>query len=346
MMNVFKIRRTKMLDDAVKDHKPQTSFTVMLIFYLVYVIGNFLSKVILIIPSGIWMISYDGFTGMIARYTASVISGKGDDTEYNQFMQEMAANTPSWVLLMSYVSFIGLIIAAVFYCKKFEKRPLCSLGIRKKSLFKEYGIGALIGACMISLTVLIALISGSVSLNFNPEGFKPMIILFIIGFIIQGLAEGTLFHGYFMMSIARDNKIAVAIGTSAVLFSLLSGGGEATTLSIINSVLFGIFLGVYVFKRGDIWGACAIHTLWNFFGGCIYGSVMDGINKLPTLFVMINNEKMHLANGGSVGIEGGVASTIILLFAVSLVFLLRTKKGEESLSDATDFEQTIHGSQN
>ena len=337
-MSFFKIRRTKMLDDAVLNHKPQSAFTVILVFYLVFIIANFISEVILSIPTAIWMFSYEGFSEMLSGYTASIMAGGGDNSEYIKFMEMMTASTPSWLLLISYVSFIGVIATVIFYCKRFEKRPISSLGLRKKSMLTEYGIGALIGAVTSSLAVLIALLSGSISLKVAQDGFNFMILLFLLGFIIQGIGEELIFRGYLMISIARDYRIAVAITISTVVFALLGGGGEISALYVINSALFGIFLGVYVFKRGSLWGACAIHTMWNFIGGCIFGTTIDGVNKLPSVFTMEIKNNMTLANGGVSGIEGSISATIVLLLAVSLVFLLKTKKGEESLSDATEFE--------
>ena len=46
-MNFFKLRRTKMLDDAVLDHKPQSILTLLLIFYVVFFVGEVISKIIL-----------------------------------------------------------------------------------------------------------------------------------------------------------------------------------------------------------------------------------------------------------------------------------------------------------
>lgn len=339
-MNFFRLRRTKMLDDAVLDHKPQNLLIVFLVFYLVYFIGNLLSAAITSIPTIVWVLNYEGLFDAIKQYTDATIAGDAEAiVSLESFVYDMLLNMPSWLIAVSLFASLSFIVASIFYCKKFEKRPLSSLGIRKKDVLKEYGIGSLIGAVMLGLSFLIAFLFGGVSISLNPDGVSPMITLFFIAFVIQGAGEEILFRGYFMMSIARDYKTGIAIATSSVMFSLIhSGNSGYGILPFINILLFGIFIGVYVFKRGDIWGACAIHTLWNFAQGCIIGSSVSGINQIPSVFIMKAKENMDLANGGQFGLEASVATTIVLLTAVSLVFLLKTKKGEESLSDAVFFE--------
>ncbi len=337
-MNFFKLRRTKMLDDAVLDHKPQSILTLLLIFYVVFFIGEVISKIILTIPSTIWMLTYDGFIETVREYTDSVMAGNKDDTAVIEFINEMVLNMPPWLSVATLVSFVGIGAAAIFYCKKFEKRPLSSMGIRKKGAITESLLGLLIGGTLISLTVLIAFLTGSVSIKPNGS-FDFMIIVFFIGFLIHSFCETTFFFGYFTTSIARDYKLSFAITVGAVMFSLLhSSTEEINYLLLCNTMLFGVLLGIYVFKRGDIWGAFGILGMWNFVGGCIFGGKINGLDKAPSLFALEIDTTKTLANGGSVGIEGGLCTTIALLIAFALIFLLKTKKGEESLSDATDFE--------
>ncbi len=327
-----------MLDDAVLDHKPQSVLTVFLIFYLVYFIGQVISKVIVSIPTTIWMLTYDGFTESLKEYTDAVMAGSNDDTKFVAFLNEMIANMPSWLTLVSLISFAGLLAAAIFYCIRFEKRPLRSLGIRKKNAILESLLGFIIGGVLIGLTVLVAILTGSVSVKAG-SGFDYMIILFFIGFLIHAFSETVFFFGYFTTSIARDYKLSFAITVGAVMFSLLHGMGEEINyILLLNTIIFGVLLGIYVFKRGDIWGAFGIFTMWNFGGGCIFGAQMNGLTRLPTLFNLELDSGKTLANGAEAGLEGGLCTTVVLLLALSLVFLLKTKKGEESLSDATEFE--------
>lgn len=337
-MNFFKLRKTKMLDDAVLNHKPQSILTVFLIFYLVFFIGEIISKVIVLIPTTIWMFTYDGFMGALKEYTEAVMAGNNDDTKFVAFINEMAVNIPSWLTIVSLISFAGLVGASIFYCIKFEKRPIRSMGIRKKDAIKESLLGLLIGGALIGLTVLIASLTCSVSIKAG-NGFDFMVIIFFVAFLIHAFSEVVFFFGYFTTSIARDYKLSFAITVGSVMFSLIHGLGEEVNLILLlNTALFGAILGIYVFKRGDIWGAFGIFAMWNFGSGCIFGAPMVGFDKLPTVFTLEIDTGKSLANGAEAGLEGGFCTTVVLLIAFALLFLLKTKKGEESLSDEAELE--------
>ena len=334
-MNFFKLSRTKMLDEAVKDHKPQNILTTLLIFYVVYFIGQVISKIILFIPTTIWTLTYDGFIDAMTEYRKNIMAGNKENTEFMTFINEMSLNIPSWLIAVSVISFVGFLIVGIYYCLKYEKRNLASLGIRKKHSLKESLLGIFIGAIMISLTVLIGILSGAVSIKLQ-SNFDYIILLFLVGFIVQSFSEVVFFFGYLTMSVARDYKISIAISMGVVMFSLLNSNSEDVNyVLLLNTFLFGAILGIYVFKRGDIWGAFGILASWNFIGGNVFG-VQNNI-KIPSLFVMEQNAEMHLANGANSGIEGGLCTTVVLLIAFGLVFFLKTKKGEESLSDVENF---------
>lgn len=340
-MDVFKINRTKMLDEATLGHKRQGIMTLLLSFYIVYFIAQVISRVILMIPTTVWMLTYDGFLEAVNQYRDSILAGKEDMTLLTSMVNEMAENTPVWLLIVSLVSFVSLVACAIFYCKRYEKRSVASMGIRKKQCVKEVFLGMLAGLVLIGLTVLFAVLSGSVSIK-RESNFDLMIIIFFFAFLIYAFSEVLFFFGYFMTSIARDYKISIAIAFGAILFSLLHiSGEEISYILLLNTFLFGTILGIYVFKRGDIWGACGILAMWNFVGGCVFGTQSSTLSKIPSIFILEQNENMTLANGGVNGIEGGICTTVILLIAFGLIFLLKTKKGEESLSDATVFENSI-----
>lgn len=338
-MDVFKINRTKMLDEATLGHKRQNIMGLLLSFYIVYFIAQVLSKVILMIPTTVWMLTYDGFMDAVNEYRDSVLAGVNDNTPLMNFVNEMSKDTPSWLLAVSIISFIALLVCAIFYCKRFEKRSVSSMGIRKRQCVKESFLGMGIGIVLIGLTMLFGILSGAVSVKVQPN-FDFMIILFFFAFLIHAFSETVFFFGYFMTSVARDYKISIAIIYGAIMFSLVHGSSEEINyILLLNTLLFGAILGIYVFKRGDIWGAFGILAMWNFIGGCVFGTQSNTLSKIPSIFILEQNENMSLANGGAVGIEGGICTTVILLIALALIFLLKTRKGEESTIDTESSEK-------
>jgi membrane protease YdiL (CAAX protease family) len=84
-------------------------------------------------------------------------------------------------------------------------------------------------------------------------------------------------------------------------------------------------MAVYLLKRGNIWGAGAIHSMWNFTQGNIFGIQVSGIDKLPSIFAFDASQSGELINGGAFGLEGGLAVTIVLALAIIIALLLKSK---------------------
>ena len=162
-----------------------------------------------------------------------------------------------------------------------------------------------------------------------------MLILYLFGFLIQGAAEEILLRGYFMISLTATAKPLTAAVTSSLLFSLLHVGNAGTSfLSILNVFLFGLLLGFLVFRTGSLWLAAGLHGAWNFAEGCLFGLPVSGISPGHSILASVPDATRTLTNGGAFGPEGGAVTTLVLLLALGIFFLLPTKRW-----DASDGEQ-------
>ncbi len=322
------VERTRMVDEASYGHVPTPLTSSLLRFVLVYLIASLASGLVSSFPLGIYLYTKTDFMQVVSDAANGAISAEA----YVEKIEGILANLPPVFTLINLFCTVTSIIAAIVYCRYIEKRSIASMGLRKGSAFAEYMAGAGIGVIMYALTFLIAYISGSVSIKINPQGFMPIILLFLVGYVIQGASEELLVRGYLMVTVARDYKPWVAIIFSSTMFSLLHAFNVGVSiLALINIFLFGILMGVYVFKRGNIWGACAIHSFWNFAQGNIFGSYVSGNSTTPSIFLMEYDPSRQLANGGAFGLEGGAAATIVLVIALGACLLMKTKKSELSI---------------
>lgn len=321
----IRLNRTKMLDEAAINHRPSHFMHTLLIFLLVYFIANIAISMITAIPTAIYLLTVDSFWELVRGALNDTIT----EEAFNEAMTQITANVPWWVTLISLMASGGVLIgASIIYCKFIEKRPIKTLGLRKTNYGLEYGVGALIGVGMYALTFLIAFACGSVKIV-GGASFTFPIILFLIGFVIQGAGEEIFVRGYLMTTVARDYKIGLALAFSSAVFALMHGANAGVgALALINIFLFGVFEGIYILKRGDIIGACAIHTMWNFAQGCIFGSSVSGISAMPSIFNTEFDLERTPANGGVFGLEGGFAATIVLLIAIGAILLLKPKQSE------------------
>ena len=115
----------------------------------------------------------------------------------------------------------------------------------------------------------------------TPEGFREslkkatteMLVLFLLGYLIQGMAEELLYRSYLMVTIARRYSMTVAVLISAVIGALpYAAGAVEAPLAFLNGMLFGIFAALYLIRRGNIWGIGAFHAAWSFVRDIVFGT--------------------------------------------------------------------------
>ncbi len=323
-----RFNRTKMLDEAAINHRPTHFLHSLLFFMIVYFVADTARQSIMLLPTMIYLFSTSEFKSLLGQASSGEMDMEALMESYSSVLSGIASNIPWWLVLISLISTVALAICAILYCKIFEKRKLPTLGLRKSNIALEYGVGAIIGLAMYSLAFLIAFLTGSVKFE-GGASFSFPIILFFLAFIIQGASEEIFIRGYLMTSVARDYKVFLAVFFSSAVFSLIHiSNAGVTVLALINIFLFGVFEGIYVLKRGDLWGACAIHSMWNFAQGNIFGSSVSGMGQMPSIFRVVSNPNMTAANGGAFGIEGGFACTIVVLVAIGIILLIPPKKSE------------------
>lgn len=330
LRRLFSLKRTKMVDEAAYNHIPTPMGRSILHFVVVAIIASLLVGILQSIPIFIYLMTDKGILKSITVY----LYGDGTMEDYANAVELAIFNMPPWVQVASLFISSAYVLVAIFYCKKYEKRGISSMGIRKNGFLPEFLIGYLIGAGMLTVSLLFAYATRGVDILWSSISFEPIIILFFLAFIFQAFGEEMLFRGYFMTSVARDYRPAVAVAVSSVAFSLMHlGNSGAGILSILNTFLMGFFLGAYVFKRGSIVGATAIHAAWNFVQGNIFGVSVSGMNVMPSVIKVTPINNLALLSGGTYGIEGGLCATVIIIIATVLLLLTKTKNTEIS-----DFE--------
>ena len=190
-----------MLDEAVLGHKRQGILKVSLIFVLVFFIGNMLSSVIQSVPLTIYsfsaIFSSEEYHTLIGQLESGSISLEEYTELATSLITSIMTSLPFWVTLITLFSTALIIVTSIVYCVKFEKRPITSMGVRKKDIAKEYLIGMGIGTGMFALSYLFAYLCGAVTISVNSY-ISPFIILFFLGFVIQGASEEFLVRGYYI----------------------------------------------------------------------------------------------------------------------------------------------------
>ena len=236
-------------------------------------------------------------------------------------------NGDAGILVQLFITFVPIVILTL-YVKFAEKRSLRSMGFVKEHAVTDYLLGMLIAFAMFSACIGICTVSGAMKFGgYTLNGEYLMIVLLFLGFMVQGASEETVCRGFMMTSFgSKGGAFAGMLFNSLVFGSLHLLNNGVTLLSMLNLILFGVFMSVLVLKLNSIWMACAIHTVWNFVQGNFYGVLVSGGSFGTSVFKFTSVEGKELINGGAFGMEGGLATTAILTVSIVIVLLLRPRE--------------------
>lgn len=298
--------------------KPKLIFQILL-FIAVFAVGNAIASVILTVPT---LIAFFSDQELLAALT----SGDVGSSITASIDAAMAIMEKPWLMLISLFATAATTFICFIYCRKIERRSFSSMGFRKQGWFLRYIKGYVIGTVMLLLCALILYLMGDLDFAFAEKIPVLYLLAFFIGFVIQGMSEEVLVRGYFMVSLNNRCHTAIAVGISSVAFSVLHLANPGISIiALLNLILFGVFMAVYILRTDDLWGACAIHSAWNFAQGNLVGIRVSGTAQLPTVAEMNPIGEQSIFHGGDFGLEGGLIVTVVTLAAIALTLLLPQK---------------------
>lgn len=324
-----------MMKEARETSKGHNWAIELLIFLCVVIVASIPIGLVTGIGTSIYLISNPEFTEVMRN-------SAGNIPKYTETVNNLMQNIPEWItVLMLFCEAIMIGIAFV-YCRKIENRKLSTLGFRKDTFISKYLIGLLLGFGFFSIAVLICSLTGSIKITgFSPECSIGLVVAYFIGYMIQGMAEEVVCRGYLLVSISRKYSIPVAVMLSSFAFALLHiSNTGVTALAIINLTLFGILAALIMIKEGNIWMVAGLHTMWNFTQGNIFGIEVSGLSQQNSIFNSDMVQSKTLINGGSFGLEGGFAVTIVLLVGIGIV-LFRAMSNAKQMEDEIDVVEPV-----
>ncbi len=221
-------------------------------------------------------------------------------------------------------------IAIMLYVKFGEKRPMRTIGFVKKNAVKDYLLGMVIAFAMFAICVGMCVATGAMEFNgYVLNGnYIPLALLFV-GFLIQGMSEEVICRGFMMTSLgSKAGALAGILFNSLVFGALHLGNAGVAPLAMINLILFGLFMSIVMLKLNSIWMVCAIHSIWNFVQGNFFGILVSGNNFGTSVFSFTNVEGFEWLNGGSFGMEGGIATTIVLGVSIIIALCIKPRNSD------------------
>lgn len=290
---------------------PKNLFLKMLIFLPVFIVLEFAESIGMMV-------------GVLPRFfdwmmqEAAANDGVISDTKATEMLNSLLLD-PANTYIMLLATGLGTIVVLIF-CRFIEGRKLRTMGFKAKDGLVQYLLGLVAGFAMFSAVVLLAYCMGGLTFNGYQGGSVGTILIIFIGYGIQGMSEEVMCRGYLMTTILRHHNIWWAIGLNSLVFGILHAFNSGfSAFALLNLVLYAVMISLYMLRTDNLWGACAIHSIWNFVQGNFYGLPVSGIDSGDTIFSM-SLKGSDFVNGGDFGLEASIATTIVML-AVSAMLL-------------------------
>lgn len=213
----------------------------------------------------------------------------------------------------------ALWIAVVFLWVVFrERRPLASLGITRGT-WCDTMAGAVAGAGLTTLVVLLSVVTGQATLSSAQWSALLPVCLLLLGFCVQASAEEIGYRGYLVQVMGQRWPVLAVVLAQAVIFTAGHIGNGLSPLPIVCMLAVSYFLMMWILATGNLWGAMAFHTVWNWTQANVWGASVSNLKMDTHLFTFTPIEGSDLLTGGSFGLEGSLV-TIILLLAGGFYF--------------------------
>jgi len=241
------------------------------------------------------------------------------------------SSSPGFTILLV-LGFGPIFILIWFWLWLFERRPLWTIGMERRGWLSKYVRGAILGIVMIAAAVGLSMAFGFVALEGSGIAIEVALggsMLLLVGWVVQGAAEEALFRGFLLPILGTRYGLVTGVLTSSALFALLHlFNANLSLLAVLNLMLFGMFAAFYALTEEGLWGVFAVHSLWNWAQGNLFGMEVSGLPVQLEAIFKLKETGPDWFTGGAFGPEGGIAVTLVLLAGIIVLWLQRGGKHE------------------
>lgn len=175
--------------------------------------------------------------------------------------------------------------------------------------------GALYAVGSIAVVAAVALMLGGRFTLASVEWTSSALWSLVFVVVMAG-GEEVLFRGIIFQSIEERFGGVTAVLITSVPFGLAHATNpNASAISVANTILAGVVLGVMAWHGRSLWMAISFHVAWNVTLAMCIGP-LSGLDDLP--FVLTKLDTTALGDirwlvDGTYGIEQGLVTTVLLI---------------------------------
>lgn len=220
-----------------------------------------------------------------------------------------------YVVAATLGTFAAAAIANALVLRIYERGQLADIGMQWNAASRRNLLAGIAGGGGAAALMLgIPLLAGAAELDPAPEYAASFgsFLFFTVVLLFGAVGEELLFRGYAFQVLLREIGPFATILPISVLFGMAHASNlSATPLAVINTIGWGIILGVAFLRSGDLWFPIGLHFGWNWILP-IFGVNLSGFTMKVAGYTM-RWELSDFWSGGAYGPEGGILTTVVLM---------------------------------
>ena len=257
-----------------------------------------------------------------------------------------APGSAAFLVVNGLVSLVPALLLGWLCGKYFEGLPFRALGAWfTEGWMKNWVLGIVIGAATLGIAVLVAMVLGGLSFEFNANAgasaiFSTLAVSFLV-FTVAAAFEEALFRGYMLQTFTRAGFAWLAIALTSVFFGFVHlNNPDAGVISTLNTIFAGVWFGIAYLKTRDLWFVLGLHLMWNWMQGAFFGIEVSGLKNIVAapLLKEIDRGPVWLT-GENYGIEGGIACTFAILISIAVIYFIPFLKPSDEMLALTSRHQ-------
>jgi membrane protease YdiL (CAAX protease family) len=230
-----------------------------------------------------------------------------------------------WLALAAAVGMACLGLAIYFCFVRFiERRPATELALR--GVGREWGAGALVGAGLYALCVLILMIPGI----YRVEGLNPWSYLLPAAAmaVSSGVLEEILYRGLLFRIVEESLGSWIAVVVSSLVFGIshLLNPQATITGALYISVEAGLLLAAAYLVTRRLWLSIGFHMAWNYTQSAIFSGIVSGGDSDPGL-VKATLQGPDVLTGGKFGLESSLVAFLLCTTAGVVLLVMAVRRG-------------------
>ncbi|GAB4356590.1 MAG: hypothetical protein OHK0021_00920 [Bryobacter sp.] len=210
--------------------------------------------------------------------------------------------------------FAAAAVANTIALRVFERASFTRIGLGwHAAALRHLGWGLLGGLLSAALVTALPALTPLASYQHTTSvPFHAPSLGFVAGALLFGaIGEELLFHGYAFQLLMGSYGAFTTLLPVGVLFAAAHSNNLASNpLSLFNTFLWGVFLGLCFFRAGDLWLPIGVHYGWNL-ALMLGGAQVSGFQLSATGYQLVWHTPDWLG-GGAYGPEGGLLCTLVL----------------------------------